>query len=312
MKKNIVVILPFKDQQKEQMKHLYQDVTFTFTDLDHISKDEIAVADAIIGNIPVEYLAYAQNLKWLQLNSAGYEEYLTEQVVKEELVLTNAGGAYGVAVAEHLLAMMVSLAKKIPEYRDYQKKSEWTDLGQVMALHDLTVLVIGLGDIGAHFAKLMNVLGNRIIGIKNNISMKPDFVNEVYQLEEVDKIINQADVVVLSIPVSEKTKGFMNQARFQKMKKEALFFNVGRGSLVDTNALIEALEEETIAGAGVDVVDIEPLPIEHRLWNTKNLLLTPHCAGGFHLPETLTKIQDIALFNLNIFMNGGQYKNKVN
>lgn len=312
MKKNIISILPFENEQKEQMKDLYPEVDFTFTDPEHILPEQIVDADAIIGNIPVEYLAHGKNLKWLQLNTAGYEEYLGKNVLKQEVVLTNAGGAYGVAVGEHLLAMMVSLAKKIPQYRDYQMRGEWTDLGQVMPLHDLTILVIGLGDIGVHFAKIMKVFGNRIIGIKNNISVKPDCVDEVYCLDDVDKIIGQADVVALSIPATEKTKGFMNEARFSKMKKEALFLNVGRGSLVDTNALMEALEKDIIAGAAIDVVDIEPLPVGHEAWSTKNLLITPHCAGGFHLPETLTKIQNIALYNLDIFVNGGEYKNKVN
>lgn len=311
-KKNIVAILPFKEEQKEQMKKLYQDVDFIFTDIEHISVEQIQTADGIIGNLPPAYLKDAANLQWLQLNSAGYEEYLAEGLLKKEIVLNNAGGAYGVAVAEHLLAMVVSLAKKIPTYRDEQNRNEWSDLGQVLPLHDLTVLVVGLGDIGGHFAKLMKVLGNRIIGIKNNISVKPDYVDEVYRLEDLDKIIGQADIVALTIPASETTKGLMNEERFLRMKKEALFFNVGRGSLVDSNALMTALEKEVIAGAGIDVVDIEPLPKDHKLWKTKNLLITPHCAGGFHLPETLTKIQDIALYNLDIFVNGGQYKNKVN
>lgn len=312
MKKNIVAVLPFTQEQKEQMTHQYKDVDFIFTNLNDVMPEQIVDADAILGNIPVEYLKHAKSLKWLQLNSAGYEEYLREDVLKKDVVLTNAGGAYGVAVAEHLLAMLVAMVKKIPEYRDYQKKGEWTDLGQVRPLHDLTVLVIGLGDIGTHFATLMSSLGNKIIGIKNNLSIKPDFVDEVYHLDDVDNQIGQADVVVLSIPANEKTMGFMNKDRFSKMKKDALFFNVGRGSLVDTNALIEALEEEIIAGAGIDVVDIEPLPSNHKLWGTKNLLITPHCSGGFHLPETLTKIQNIAMYNLNQFINEGQFKNKVN
>ncbi len=311
MNKHILCILPFDDNQQTFLTQTYKNTKFTFKSKENLSKDLVLSANAIIGQIPKEHFGYINHLDLLQLQSSGYNEFLEKGVLSENTVLCNAGDAYGISVAEHLFAMVLSVLKKFPQYRDYQNKSTWTDLGQVMPLHDLNIIVVGLGAIGSTFAKYMHAMGNTIIGIKNNINSKPDFVKEVYTLDKIDELLPKADIIVLTIPVTDDTIGLMNKERFAKMKKTSYFFNVGRGALVDSEALIYALENDLIAGAGVDVTHIEPLPSSDNLWQTKNLFITPHSSGGLHLPETLGKIQDYAMANIEAYINGGEFKNKV-
>lgn len=311
MKKTILCVLPFENEQKNKLISTYEEANFIFTNNKDLKTEELESADVVVGNVLAKNFKYLKNKDLVQLNSAGYEAY-TSDVIGENTILANAGDAYGVAVSEHLFAMFLSMAKKLPFYRDYQNTCTWTDLGQVMPIHDLNVVVIGLGAIGGAFAKNMKLLNNHIIGIKNNISVKPDFVDEVYTLDKVDELLPNADVVVLTIPATEKTIGFMSNDRFSKMKKGSLFFNVGRGALVDSVALKFALENDIIGGAGIDVTHIEPLPSDDPLWNTKNLLITPHCSGGFHMQETVEKLQAIAIKNINAYFTDKKYINKVN
>ncbi len=312
MTKNILCTMPFDETQKQLLDTTYRNVKFTYSSIDRVTKEEILSANAIVGTIPNKLLGYLNHLEWLQLSSSGYEQYLDEGVLSDNVILCNAGDSYGVSVAEHLLAMVLSVVKKFPQYRDYQNKSTWVDLGEVMPLHDLNVVVVGLGAIGATFAKYMHVLGNNIIGIKNNVSSKPDFVQEVYTLDKLDEVLPKADIVVLAIPLTPATKGLMNKERFSKMKESAMFFNVGRGGLVNSNDLIDALEKGVIAGAGVDVTHVEPLPNNDELWKIENLFITPHVSGGYHIPETLKKIQKVAIENIETYVNSGEFKNKVN
>lgn len=301
-RKNVLVVLPMTDRQKSDLCQAGKDCKFTFCEAESVSQEQIKDQQIIIGNLNPALIKAAGQLEWLQLNSAGYEQYLTPGILRPETIMTNASGAYGPAVAEHLLAMVCAVAKKLPLYRDSQNKSEWSDHGQIRPLHGQTVLVVGVGDIGRYFAKTMKSLGNKVIGIRRNVGEKPDFVDEIYKLEELEHILPQADIVALMIPVTELTRKMMGKAQFDLMKQTALFFNVGRGELVDTQALYDALAENKIWGAGIDVTDPEPLPGQHPLWGLANILITPHSSGGYHLEETLERINAIANRNFKHYI----------
>ncbi len=298
-RKNVLVVLPMTDEQKSDLCQAGKDCEFAFCEAASVSEEQIRDKQIIIGNLNPALIKAADQLEWLQLNSAGYEQYLTPDILRPETIMTNASGAYGPAVAEHLFAMVCAASKKLPLYRDSQNKREWSDYGQIRPLHGQTVLVVGLGDIGRYFAKMMKSLGNKVIGIRRNVGEKPDFVDEIYTLEALEHVLPQADIVALTIPVTESTRKMMGKAQFDLMKQTALFFNVGRGELVDTDALYDALLENRIWGAGIDVTDPEPLPESHPLWGLSNILITPHCSGGYHLQETLDRINGIAFRNFN-------------
>lgn len=218
--------------------------------------------------------------------------------------MTSATGAYGKAVGEHMFAMLLSIQKKLHVYRDNQNRCDWSDEGQVLSLTGNTVLIAGLGNIGLSFARMMKAFDSHIIGIKRRIGECPEGVDELHTMEELDDLLPKADVVLSILPNTPVTRNVFRRQQFKKMKKSAIFMNAGRGNAVDTEDLCNALIAGDIYAAGLEVTDPEPLPQEHRLWNIKNAVITPHVSGDFHLPQTLDFIADIALENVRRYLNG--------
>jgi len=311
MSKKILVALPMTKEQEEKTKQIGEKCDFIFCNTKEVTISDVENVHGIIGNVKPELLQGAKNLEWIQLNSAGYDNYVTSPYLKKNVVLTNAGGAYGIAVSEHLLALVVAVSKKLHLYRDSQQMQTWSDHGKIRPLHNQTVLVIGLGDIGSQFAKMMNSLGNKVMAMGRTLREPPSYVDELYLLEDLELILPQVDIVALCLPLTDETRNLFGKRQFAMMKKSALFFNVGRGECVDTRALIEAVEKQIIAGAGIDVMDPEPLPADHPLWKVQDILITPHCAGGFHLQETLDRIIEIVYYNLNSYLKDKGFKNRI-
>ena len=229
----------------------------------------------------------------------------------EETVLTNATGAYGLAISEYMVAVWLELLKKLHLYRDVQRTGKWCDLGQVRSAWNSTVLVLGLGDIGGEFAKRAKALGARVIGVRRTGTDKPDFVDELIHTDKLDEYLPQADCVAITLPGTTATKGMFDAERMAKMKDGAILLNVGRGMIVDTDALCAALENGKLAGAGVDVTDPEPLPTDHPLWKMENAVITPHISGGYHLQETHDRIVRIMAENLKRFLAGEPLRNVI-
>lgn len=267
--------------------------------------------DIIIGNLPKEKLNIAKNLKWLQLNSAGADVYVKEGVLPEGVILTNATGAYGLAISEHMLGVLLELLKKLNLYRDNQRENIWKDEGEVRSIYGSTVLVVGLGDIGSEFAKRIKALGGYTIGIRRSDTRKPEFIDELYLMDKLDEVLGRADVVALTLPQTKDTYKLFNKDRLLKMKKGAVLLNVGRGTVIDTDALYEVLQEDYLFGAAIDVTDPEPLPSAHNLWDLKNVIITPHISGDYHLRETHNRIVNIAAENLKAYLKGEELKNIV-
>ena len=309
--KKILVVLPVSEGQKERLEEFADKSCFTYTSYKKATKKMAEEADIIIGNIDPDLLEYAKNLEWLQLNSAGADAYVKKGVLPEEVVLTNATGAYGPGVAEHMLAVLFSIQKKLHLYRDNQNQCEWQDEGEVMSLRGGCALIVGLGDIGLYFARLLRNLGYRVIGIKRRPGQVPQGVDELYTMEHLDELLPEADVIFSVLPETKATKNIFNAKRFREMKNSAVFLNAGRGSAVNTEDLCQALIAGEIYGAGLDVTDPEPLPSQHKLWNMKNVVITPHISGDFHHPATLYRIVDIAAGNLKRYCAGEPLMNVV-
>lgn len=230
--------------------------------------------------------------------------YLKPGVLRDEVLLCNATGAYSKTVAEHGLAVTLALQKKLPLYRDGQRGHVWRDRGLVTSIADATVLVVGLGDIGLHYARLVKALGATVIGLKRRPGEAPDCVDELYTTDRLDEVLPRADVIFSVLPGTPETTHLYTAERFALMKSGAIFVNCGRGSAVETEVLRQALASGQIAAAGVDVTEVEPLPADSPLWDLENLLLTPHVAGEYHLPETFERIVDITAKNLALWLEG--------
>lgn len=309
--KKILVVLPVSEGQKERLEKYADKSCFTYTSYKKATREMAKEANIVIGNIDPDLLEYAENLEWLQLNSAGADAYVKKGVLPENVMLTNATGAYGPGVAEHMLAVLFSLQKKLHLYRDNQNQCEWYDEGEVMSLRGGCALIVGLGDIGLYFARLLRNFGYRIIGIKRRPGQVPQGVDELYTMERLDELLPEADVIFSVLPETKATKNIFDAKRFREMKNSAIFLNAGRGSAVNTEDLCQALIAGEIYGAGLDVTDPEPLPSQHKLWNMKNAVITPHISGDFHHPATLYRIVDIAAGNLKRYCAGEPLMNIV-
>lgn len=308
---HIIVTIPAEKKHKQLLEQTAPGHDFFYTDSKHLTDDIIKKADIIIGNPPAELLSAAENLKWLQLNSAGADVYCQKGILPPKTKLTNATGAYGLALSEYMLAALLSMQKKLHVYYDNQKKSLWQDEGPVTSIDGSTVLVLGLGDIGGSFARKVKALGAHVIGMRRRASTKPDYIDEMASMDELDQYLARADIVACSLPGTAATLHLLNAEKFALMKPGAYFINVGRGSAVVTDALCDALNSGHLAGAAVDVTDPEPLPPNHPMWHVPNLYITPHTSGQYHLAATLDNIVKIAATNLSAFLAGNELKNEV-
>lgn len=308
---NILVAVPVDEGHKKRLTEASKGNPIVYIDKEKATKELIENADVIFGNVDPKLLAYAKKLKLLQLLTAGTDGYIS--ALPEGATLCNTTGAFSLAISEHLLAMLLMLLKRMHQYRDNQNKALWRDMGNVRSVEDLTVLVLGMGDIGGAFAKKVKALGAYVIGVRRTNAEKPPYADEVYANlsdGDLDKLIARADVIALAMPNTGETRGIMDKSRIFMMKKDAILLNVGRGNAVDTEALTDAVEKYGIL-CGLDVTDPEPLPATHKLWKMENALITPHVSGFFHLKQTHDNMVNIAAQNIERLLGGIELTNVV-
>ncbi|WMJ87499.1 D-2-hydroxyacid dehydrogenase [Anaerocolumna sp. MB42-C2] len=309
--KRILITLPVTEHHKKRLEGTNTDCSFGYVPLSEVTIDMVQNSEIIVGNVPASFIAASDTLELLQLNSAGTDAYIVPGVLSSKTILTNATGAYGKTVAEHMFGMMMCLQKKLHLYRDDRVNGDWNDYGTVTSITGATVAVIGLGDIGLYFAGMAKALGAYVIGVKRRKSDCPKQADELHLMEDIDEIIPKSDVIVSFLPNTPSTYHLYDTEFFSKMKNSAVFLNGGRGSAVDQDALLSAVQNREISAAGLDVTDPEPLPPTHPLWREKNIMITPHVSGSYHLPETLDKIVEIAATNIENYLTGKSLKNLI-
>lgn len=303
--KNILVVMPFQESHKQYIEKIGQDCTFTYTTIADAAPEQVCAADIILGNANPELVAQSQNLRWIQLNSAGTDAYCKPGIIKPGTLLTCATGAYGLTVSESMVAMSCMLCRKMDLYMRNQVNRSWHDEGRVTSIWNSTTLVIGLGDIGTEYAKRMKALGSHVIGIRKKVYEKPECVDEIYGMEHLDELLPRADFVTLLLPSTPQTHHIMDERRLRLMKKGAYLLNGGRGDAVDCEALNRLLREgSSLGGAALDVTEPEPLPAGHPLWDAPRCIITPHIAGRFNLQETFERIVRICGSNLEKYLAG--------
>lgn len=299
--KNILILLRLSDAQKALLEKSMPDSVFTYATRNSATDSQLQQADVIFGNPKPEKISGLNKLKLLQLSTAGSDFYDGEGVLPANCTVISASGAYGVAVSEHMLALTIAFCKKLHLYRDNQRQSLWKDEGEVLSLSAMKVLVLGAGDIGSHYARLCRALGSYTIGVRRTAGSPTEEFDELHTLDELDQLLPKADAVAMALPYTPETHHFMNQARLGLMKPGALLINGGRGKTIDQQAVLAALQSGTLGGFVADVCDPEPLPESDPLWLEKNVILTPHIAGLFHLPQTLDLVLELGIRNIKRF-----------
>jgi phosphoglycerate dehydrogenase-like enzyme len=253
-----------------------------FVEVSHASARELAAADASLGVCSSELLSKAQHLVWIQWLAAGVEACVQQPLLHQRhIILTNMQRTMAPSMAEHVIAFMLVLSRHLDHYMREQQQAHWEPepAAELTDLEGKTALVVGLGGIGTEVARRAHALGMRVIATRASGREGPDYVSYVGLPDELPKLTREADFVINCAPLTPQTTGIFNQEFFATMKPTAYFINVGRGKSVVTADLVAALRSKKLAGAGLDVVDPEPLPADSELWNTPNVVITPHVSA---------------------------------
>jgi D-2-hydroxyacid dehydrogenase (NADP+) len=242
--------------------------------------DEIPNLDAIFGSIGTEDLSLAKNLRWIQYPAAGVEGLMYPSLINSNIILTNAQGCFAPQIAEHAFGLLFGLTRHIAHHaleRKWAQQTPWP-----IDLRGKTMGIIGLGGIGRQIARRAKAFDLRVIAVDAEpmFGEKFSMVDRVTLVDEgLDDLLKESDIVVCSAPITARTHGLLGEKQFALMKDGAYFINVSRGKIVQTDALLAAIRNKKLAGAGVDVTDPEPLPDDHPLWQEPNVIVTPHIAG---------------------------------
>ena len=270
-------------------------------------------ADAAFGTIPDALLREAKRLRWLQAPQAAPPAgYYTNELIAHPVVVTNFREIYNDHIGAHIMAFVLAFARGLHYYVPRQLRREWkkepNDTG-VIHLPEATALIVGVGGIGSEAARLAAAFGMNVMGIDPRRRDAPPGVKKLDGPDALDDLLPLADFVILTVPHTPETEGFMHRARFRRMKRTAFFINIGRGRTTSLDDLVEALRAGEIAGAGLDVFEQEPLPADHPLWTTPGVLITPHTAGyGPHLDE---RRFGVLADNARRFVTGAPLRNVV-
>lgn len=321
--RKIVVIEPFEQKHIEQMKKTFGNEFAVEQVLpqngEEAVKQSLKEAEIIVGVPSVELLQNPEvncpKLKFIQMTWAGADIYTQSAIPfpKDRITVANASGAYGMTISQFIVGQILSLMQNFPAYHTQQLNGKWQRLGKTLSLEKNKVLVFGAGDIGTTTAKRLTGFDCYTIGVCRNTTKQRPYFNELCTLDEAERFLPQADVVVCCIPNSNETAGYLNKQRLNLMKQDAVLVNVGRGNFIDCMALDEVLRNGRLWGAALDVTNPEPLPPEHPLWKNERCVITPHTAGvGFgHLDKTVDLLCKVTCENISRYMNGKEILNSV-
>ncbi len=270
-------------------------------------------ADIIYGFAP-SIVKSSKKLKWLCVPWAGVDSLMTPgYFANEECLLTNAAGAYGVSIAEHMIAVSLVMMRRLNEFFEETRNGQWLKPRTQSSLKDCRITVLGTGDIGTTFANRARAFEPaEITGVCRSGKSSATVYDKVLPVSELDSILPQTDLLAMSLPATSETRGILSRERIALLPQGAYIVNVGRGSAIDEDALADALDSGHLGGAALDVFQTEPLPPNNRLWKTKNLIITPHVAGNMTLAHTRNKNVSMFLEDLKNFTEGAQLKYLVN
>ncbi|MBI4763132.1 MAG: D-2-hydroxyacid dehydrogenase [Deltaproteobacteria bacterium] len=263
----------------------------------------ISKTEVVFGRLPFARIGELPNLRWIQQDFAG-SDWLQNfpDLIKKDFILTNASGVHAIPIAEHILAMMLALARDFPYSFRKKGKHQWGRRGRVIELDGATLGVIGLGKIGEKTAEKAKGLNMKVLAIRRNPERSSPYVDQMYGKEGLYDLLSQSDWVVIAAPMTPETKGMIGERELKSMKKSAHLINIARGSIIQESVLIKALQEGWIAGAGLDVFEKEPLPPDSPLWDMENVIITGHFAGS--TPFYFERVLEIFLENLRRYRFG--------
>jgi phosphoglycerate dehydrogenase-like enzyme len=271
----------------------------------------LAEAEIIYGlRLPDNVIARAPNLKWLQTTSAGVDRFLDDEFRRSSVIITNVSGIHATPIGEFVLGLMLMFAKQAPSCFHMKQERQWKPFMPTV-LHSKTVGIVGLGSIGREVARLAKSFGMRVVATRRSArqSKRARYVDLLFAPDQLLQLLSESDFVVLTLPLTPESYRIIGEVELRSMKPTAYLINVARGNLIDEAALVHALDEHLIAGAGLDVFATEPLPADSRLWELPNVIFSPHIAGG--MEQYMEQANAVFCENLSRYLSGKRLVNVV-
>ena len=288
-------------------------VLFFDNEKELLKSEDYANIEIVLGEPELNTIHFMKNLRWIQMTWAGANKYTSAADFPDNIILTGASGAFGSVISEYIVSGILALYKNLFSYRAQMKSGGWNQIEGDDTLEGKRALILGTGNIGQETAKKLNCFGAYTVGICRASGNKHLPFDEIYTIDNVDTQLPSADMVIIALPGTAETKGMFDADRIKKMKANAILVNVGRGFIVNTDELANALQKGFLRGAVLDVTNPEPLPENHPLRYMENVLLTPHISGISWGENQFTRkrILDIFCENLKRDKNKEPKKNVI-
>ncbi len=307
----IVLCYPTEERHRKQLAEAAPGAEIVDAGQERIAT-ELLDADIFIGHakVPVPWPEVVRRgrLRWIQSSAAGLDHCLTPEVIDSPIVVTSASGVFADPVAEQTLALLLGLIRRLPTFFRAQQRREFIRR-PTGDLHDKTIGIVGMGGNGRRLAEVLAVFRPRLIATDVFPVNKPPYVESLWPADRLDDLLAECDIVILALPLTRTTRGLFDAARFARMRPGSLLINVARGPIVVEQALVAALQSGHLAGAGLDVTEVEPLPVESLLWDMPNVLITPHVGAQSERRADVTT--DFVAENLRRYFAGEPLRNVV-
>ncbi|SFL67484.1 Phosphoglycerate dehydrogenase [Paenibacillus sp. 1_12] len=313
MVRKIVFIQEITETHEKQIRSIARDWELISGKDQELWLPHLAEAEIVVGwnsTVAKECLQSDTMLRWIQSWGAGVDTMPLTAIGEYGVLLTNSSGVHPNPISESIFAMMLGLTRQLQRSIRNQLQHKWKQLKDLGEIHGKTIGILGVGSIGLEVAKISKVFGMNVIGVKRTLS-ESVYVDRMVLMDSLEEVLRESDYIVNTLPHTSETNHVMGRAQFAAMKDSAFYINIGRGGTTDTEALVEALQHGTIAGAGLDVFEVEPLPADHVLWDMDNVIISAHNTGITQYYEE--RAMQIFLRNLMDYVEGREPQlNRVN
>jgi len=304
MSEKIKVLITYRGLSEKHIKQIQE-----ISEKIEVAKatDEESILEAardvviIFGRLNKETFLAAKRLKWIHVASAGVDRYMFPELVNSQVILTNSSGVHRIPISEMAIAMMLIFAKRLHKFMQYKMEAKWERLVPD-ELAGKTMGLLGLGSIGTETAWKAKCFGMKVLALKRKPARRPSYVDELLGPEDLHHLLRESDYLVITVPLTRETRHMIGEEELKLMKPTAYVINVSRGAVIDNKALIRALKEGWIAGAGLDVFEEEPLPENSEFWRLENVVITPHVSGA--TPYYGDRAAEIFCENLKRYLEG--------
>ena len=305
--KKVLVALNLNEQQKQRFLDIRDafpgGLEFVFFGEEEPTHRDLYGIDAAVGWLTTESVE-GHDLDYIQIGYTGIAHFCRPGILQQKTLLANCPGIFGPAVCELMVTHTLNLLKKTRRFIAQQSRHEWILHEDIRSLYGSTVLIIGMGDLGTRYAAVMKAFGARTIGVRKTLTSLPESFDAQVPVEDLDRILPEADIVAMFLPGGSGTKHLMDERRLRLLKSDAIIVNGGRGNSIDPSGLKAVLRDGLLGGVGLDVTEPEPLPENDELWDVDRVLITPHAVGYSHMEGVMDRMIGMLTENLKRYMRG--------